>query len=63
VIGSSSAIVTAALLGAPTVYAVPAVSVTTTVSLGSTAVLLVGFTVMTALDAPAGITTVRESAA
>ena len=60
---SSLTTFTVALLAAPTVYAVLALSLTTTVSWGSTAVSLVGRTVMAALDAPAGITTVRESAA
>ena len=60
---SLSTTLTVALLEAPTVYPVPALSVTTTVSLGSTPVSSVGLTVMAALDAPAGITTVCASAA
>ena len=61
--GSSSTMPTAAVLEAPTAYALPATSLTATVSLGSTAVSLAGLTVMAALEAPAGITTVGESAA
>jgi hypothetical protein len=58
---SSLTIVTVAFLEAVTVYAGLAWSVATTVSLTSTAVSLVGLTVMSALGAPAGITTLRAS--
>jgi len=54
---SSLVIVTVALLGEPTVYAALALNVTTTVSLLSTAVSLIGVTVTAADADPAGINT------
>jgi hypothetical protein len=54
---SSLVIVTVALLGLPTVYAALALNATTTVSLLSTAVSLIGVTVFVTDADPAGIVT------